>query len=61
MPLRPTYNQEQPTMKKLIFLCLTFALLAPLADAKMPKPPKRHNIHAKNTKVKKGSHKKIKH
>ena len=43
-------------VQKLILLCFTLALLAPLADAKMPKPPKRHNIQSKNAKVKKGSH-----
>ena len=39
-------------VQKLIPLCLTLALLAPLAEAKSTKSPKRHNIHSK--KVKKG-------
>ena len=48
-------------IRKLILLCLTFAVLAPLANAKMPKPPKRHDIRGKSVKVKKSSHQKTKH
>ena len=48
-------------VQKLILPCLALALLTPLADAKMPKAPKRHNIRAKHTKVKKGRKVKIKH
>jgi hypothetical protein len=48
-------------IRKLTLLCVTLALLAPLADAKMPKAPKRHNIRGKDVKVKKSSHQKTKH
>jgi hypothetical protein len=50
----PNYNQEQPTMfvRKLILLCSTLAILAPLASAKPPKAQKQHKIYS--NKVKKG-------
>jgi hypothetical protein len=40
-------------VRKLILVCLTLVLVAPLADAKPAKPPK-HHIGRSNKRIKKG-------